>query len=115
VLITSRSLVVLSLRHRWKKEQFIEALVDPKTWLFALFSALDNVPNSLTNQNAIIIKSWGFSTLNTTLLGCVTGVVEIITIASGAVCPVPSLIPLPSSLTMQMLIFFTDILAYSFA
>jgi hypothetical protein len=23
----------------------IEALLDPKTWLFALFSALDNVPN----------------------------------------------------------------------
>ena len=31
-------------------EQFWEALTDPKTWLFALFSALDNVPNSLTNQ-----------------------------------------------------------------
>jgi hypothetical protein len=23
----------------------MEALTDPKTWLFALFSALDNVPN----------------------------------------------------------------------
>jgi hypothetical protein len=25
--------------------RMIEALLDPKTWLFALFSALDNVPN----------------------------------------------------------------------
>lgn len=23
----------------------VEALIDPKTWLFALFSALNNVPN----------------------------------------------------------------------
>ncbi|KAJ7702547.1 hypothetical protein B0H16DRAFT_1902473 [Mycena metata] len=29
----------------FKKEQMIAALLDPKTWLFALFSALDNVPN----------------------------------------------------------------------
>ncbi|KAI0305253.1 MFS general substrate transporter [Multifurca ochricompacta] len=57
----------------FKKEQMIEALTDPKTWLFALFSALDNIPNSLTNQRQII----------TTLLGCVDGVVEIVTIFTG--------------------------------
>ncbi|KAJ6626492.1 hypothetical protein B0H10DRAFT_1998604, partial [Mycena sp. CBHHK59/15] len=57
----------------------IEALKEPKTWLFALFSALDNVPNSLTNQRQIIVSSFGFSTLQTTLLGCVDGVVEITT------------------------------------
>ncbi|KAF8212762.1 MFS general substrate transporter [Mycena galopus ATCC 62051] len=67
----------------FKKEQMIEALLDPKTWLFALFSALDNVPNSLTNQQQIIVSSFGFTTLQTTLLGCVTGVVEIVTIYTG--------------------------------
>ncbi|KAF8073573.1 MFS general substrate transporter [Lyophyllum atratum] len=67
----------------FKKEQLIEALLDPKTWLFALFSALDNVPNSLTNQRQIIVSSFGFSYLQTTLLGCVDGVVEIITIWTG--------------------------------
>ncbi|GLB38572.1 putative major facilitator superfamily protein [Lyophyllum shimeji] len=67
----------------FKKEQLIEALLDPKTWLFALFSALDNVPNSLTNQRQIIVSSFGFSPLQTTLLGCVDGVVEIITIWTG--------------------------------
>ncbi|KAJ7153334.1 MFS general substrate transporter [Mycena filopes] len=67
----------------FKKEQMIEALLDPKTWLFALFSALDNVPNSLTNQRQIIISSFGFTILQTTLLGCVDGVVEILTISSG--------------------------------
>ncbi|QRW17894.1 major facilitator superfamily transporter [Rhizoctonia solani] len=59
------------------------ALTDPKTWLFALFSCLDNIPNSLTNQRSIIVNSFGFSTLQTTLLGCVDGVIEIVTIWTG--------------------------------
>ncbi|KAJ7050651.1 MFS general substrate transporter [Mycena amicta] len=67
----------------FKKEQMIEALLDPKTWLFALFCALDNIPNSLTNQRQIIVSSFGFTTLQTTLLGCVDGVVEIATILTG--------------------------------
>jgi len=44
---------------------------------------LDNVPNSLTNQRQLIVQSFGFSTLQTTLLGCVDGVVEIFTILTG--------------------------------
>ncbi|KAF8878220.1 MFS general substrate transporter [Infundibulicybe gibba] len=67
----------------FKKEQMYEALLDPKTWLFALFSALDNVPNSLTNQRQIIVSSFGFTALQTTLLGCVDGLVEIVTIWTG--------------------------------
>jgi ACS family allantoate permease-like MFS transporter len=61
----------------------IEALTDKKTWLFALFSALDNIPNSLTNQRQIIVSSFGFTPLHTTLLACVDGVVEIVTIYTG--------------------------------
>jgi MFS transporter, ACS family, allantoate permease len=63
----------------------IEALTDPKTLLFALFAALDNVPNSLTNQKQIIVASFGFlpEALQTTLLGCVDGIVEIAIILSG--------------------------------
>ncbi|KAF5347296.1 hypothetical protein D9756_009974 [Leucocoprinus leucothites] len=68
---------------QFKKDQMIEAFTDPKTWLFALFSALDNVPNSLTNQRQIIVASFGFSLLQTTLLSCVDGVIEIITIWVG--------------------------------
>lgn len=61
----------------------VEALMDKKTWLFALFAATSNVPNSITNQLQIIISSFGFTTLDTTLLGCVNGVVQIITIYPG--------------------------------
>ncbi|EIM88617.1 MFS general substrate transporter [Stereum hirsutum FP-91666 SS1] len=67
----------------FKKEQMIEALLDPKVWLFALFSALDNVPNSLTNQRSLIVSSFGFTNLQTTLLGCVDGLIEIVTIFTG--------------------------------
>ncbi|KAJ6496103.1 major facilitator superfamily domain-containing protein [Mycena sanguinolenta] len=67
----------------FKKEQFIEALTDPKTWLFALFSALTNIPNSLSNQKPLIVNSFGFTVLQTTLLSCVDGVIEIITIFTG--------------------------------
>ncbi|KIJ61693.1 hypothetical protein HYDPIDRAFT_31026 [Hydnomerulius pinastri MD-312] len=67
----------------FKRDQFYEALRDPKTWLFALFAALDNIPNSLTNQQQIIVASLGFTYLQTTLLGCVFGVVEICTIFTG--------------------------------
>ncbi|KAH0833910.1 hypothetical protein J3R83DRAFT_11094 [Lanmaoa asiatica] len=66
-----------------QRRRMIEALLDPKTWLFALFSALDNVPNSLTNQRQIIISSFGFTYLDTTLLGCVDGFIEIMTIWTG--------------------------------
>ncbi|KAI0937983.1 hypothetical protein AcV7_003302 [Taiwanofungus camphoratus] len=68
---------------RFKKEQFYEALCDPKTWLFTLFSALDNVPNSLTNQTTIIFDSFGFTTGQTTLLGIVSGCIELTTISTG--------------------------------
>ena len=61
----------------------VEALTDPKTWLFALFAALVNVPNSLSNQKQIIVSSFGFTVLQTTLLGCVDGVIEIVTISTG--------------------------------
>ena len=63
--------------------RMIEALTDPKTWLFALFAALNNVPNSLTNQLQIIVLSLGFTALQTTLLACVGGVIEIVTIYTG--------------------------------
>ncbi|KAF8188672.1 MFS general substrate transporter [Pholiota molesta] len=88
---TERSIAVRRIKENqtgvenkhFKKEQLIEALLDPKTWLFALFSALDNVPNSLTNQRQIIVSSFGFTNLQTTLLGCVDGLVEIVTIWTG--------------------------------
>jgi len=40
-----------------------EALRDPKTWLFALFSAAAEVPVPVVNQRQIIVASFGFSSI----------------------------------------------------
>jgi len=37
----------------------------------------------LTNQKQIIVSSFGFTPLQTTLLGCVDGIIEIVTILTG--------------------------------
>jgi len=60
-------------------------LKDPKTWMFAFFAAISNILNSLTNQRQIILKLFGFNLIQTTLLGCVDGVVEIVSIYLGVV------------------------------
>ncbi|KAF7368535.1 MFS general substrate transporter [Mycena venus] len=70
---------------QFKQAQMVEALVDPKTWLFALFSVLSQIPNSLVNQGQIIVASFGFTILQTTLLSCVPGVIEIVTIWTGVI------------------------------
>jgi MFS transporter, ACS family, allantoate permease len=80
----------------------VEALMDPKTWLFALFSVLDNIPNSLTNQIQIIIVSFGFNPLQTTLLSSVSGVIEIVTILTG----VTIASQIPGSIAWVGILFF---------
>ncbi|KFZ19456.1 hypothetical protein V501_00658 [Pseudogymnoascus sp. VKM F-4519 (FW-2642)] len=55
---------------QWKKDQFIEALCDPKTWLIFVYTFCQNVPNGgLTNFAGIIVKGFGFNTFTTLLLG----------------------------------------------
>ncbi|KAK7721482.1 hypothetical protein SLS63_009596 [Diaporthe eres] len=65
---------------RFKKGQFFEALRDPKTWLFFLHAWSQEMANGLTNQYSLIIKSFGFSTLNTTLLGCINGLTALVSL-----------------------------------
>ncbi|KAG1826874.1 MFS general substrate transporter [Suillus subaureus] len=66
---------------RFKKEQFLETIKDPKTWLMAFFAG----SAYLTNQRQLIVAQFGFNGIQTTLLGCVDGVVEILTIWLGVV------------------------------
>ncbi|EKM82407.1 hypothetical protein AGABI1DRAFT_117893 [Agaricus bisporus var. burnettii JB137-S8] len=66
---------------KWKRDQFIEAFTDPKTWMLAFFAALAYVPASerlITNQRQIIVSMFGFTPIQTTLIGCVDGVAEIL-------------------------------------
>lgn len=76
----------------FKKEQMVEALMDSKTWLFALFTVLTTIPNSVTNQRSLIVTSFGWTPIQATLIGCVDGVIEIITIFVGVQVCVPTLV-----------------------
>ncbi|KAG8958436.1 hypothetical protein FRC00_002762 [Tulasnella sp. 408] len=69
----------------WKRYQFIEALTDPKTWLFALFAAVANLQGGLGIVFGLIIKDFGFNTLETTLLGMPVGAAMVIAIIIGTI------------------------------
>ncbi|KAJ5087796.1 hypothetical protein N7456_011412 [Penicillium angulare] len=68
----------------FKRYQFIEAIQDPKTWFFFLHAWSQEMANGITNQYSLIINSFGFTVLQTTLLGCVTGVVSLFSLIMAA-------------------------------
>ncbi|KAM5349080.1 hypothetical protein ACJ41O_008903 [Fusarium nematophilum] len=70
---------------KFKKEQFIEGFKDPQTYGYALISLCTTLPTSGLGAFAnIIIKSFGFSTLETQLLAMVLGFYIIIVLLSSA-------------------------------
>ena len=64
-------------------DRMIEAFTDPKTWLFALFAAVNNLTTSLSIQLQIIVVSFGFNPLQTTLLSSGMGALLIVSIFTG--------------------------------
>ncbi|KAK3939725.1 MFS general substrate transporter [Diplogelasinospora grovesii] len=59
---------------KFKKEQVWEGLTDPQTWGYALIQLCTTLPTSgLGSFQGIIIKSFGFTTLQTQLLAMVLG------------------------------------------
>jgi MFS family permease len=56
--------------NEWKKDQLVEALRDPKTWLIFVYILCSNIPNGgYTSFNSIIVQGFGFDTFTTLLLG----------------------------------------------
>jgi MFS family permease len=56
--------------NKWKRDQVIEALQDPKTWLIFVYTICSCVPNGgYTSFSGIIVQGFGFGTLTTLLLG----------------------------------------------
>ncbi|KAK0727706.1 putative allantoate permease [Lasiosphaeria miniovina] len=54
---------------RWRREQVVECLVDPKTWFLLALELLTQIPNGGTQNFAnLVIKSFGFSSLQSTLI-----------------------------------------------
>lgn len=64
----------------WKREQLIEAVKDVKTWLFFLFATISNLQNGLGTQYALIIQSFGFSSVETTALNVPAGAAQIVAV-----------------------------------
>ncbi|KAL4965120.1 allantoate permease family MFS transporter [Aspergillus stella-maris] len=62
----------------WKWSQFREAFLDPRTYLYVLFSLIMNIPNGgITTFGSLVIKSFGFSDRLSLLLQAPSGVFDI--------------------------------------
>lgn len=69
----------------WKKYQMIEALCDPLVWIFVLLQILSSlIIGGLGVFSNLIIKSFGFTTLETQLLNIPQGAVMVLTMIGGA-------------------------------
>lgn len=63
----------------WDWSQFREAFIDPRTYLYFLFSLLMNIPNGgITTFGSLIIKSFGFDSRLSLLLQMPGGLVDIV-------------------------------------
>ncbi|KAJ5398829.1 Major facilitator superfamily domain general substrate transporter [Penicillium sp. CMV-2018d] len=72
--------------HHVKRYQVIEALLDPKTWLLALFQFTQNVPNGGVGSFAsIVVEGFGFSTLDTLLVQMIGTGFQIVFVAMSAI------------------------------
>lgn len=69
----------------WKKYQMVEALCDPLVWIFVLLQVLSTlIIGGLGVFSNLIIKSFGFTTLETQLLNIPQGAVTIFVMVGGA-------------------------------
>ncbi|KAH6603177.1 major facilitator superfamily transporter [Trichoderma cornu-damae] len=67
---------------RWKWDQLVECLVDPKTWLIFLIEIICQMPNSGTQSfSNIIIASFKFTALQSTLINIPYSVISAAVIA----------------------------------
>lgn len=67
---------------RWKLDQALECLRDPKTWIIFSMSLLTQIPNGGTqNFGNLVLKSFGFTSLQSTLLVIPASVIAAGTIA----------------------------------
>ncbi|KAG1779774.1 MFS general substrate transporter [Suillus placidus] len=61
---------------KFKKDQVIEALTDPRTWLVVLSTLLTSIPGgALSNFSNIIIKSFGYTSKQTLILATPGGII----------------------------------------
>lgn len=66
----------------WKRNQVLECLRDPKTWLIWSIALLCQIPNGGTQNFAnLVITSFGFTSLQSTLINIPYSVISIVAIS----------------------------------
>ena len=65
---------------KFKKKQFVEALTDHRTWLFFVCALSGNIPNGglLSFGSILLNDDFGYSPLNSLLMGLPEGAIEIV-------------------------------------
>lgn len=66
----------------WKWYQVWEAIYDPKTWTFAFAAGFANLLGGIGVQYSMIIRDFGFTLLETSLLSIPNGVAQIVGIST---------------------------------
>jgi MFS family permease len=75
--------IVDQLNSRWKPEQVVECVLDPKTYFFVAISVLTQIPNGGTGSfGNLALKSFGFTSLQSTLVTLPASVISMVTIIS---------------------------------
>jgi MFS family permease len=65
---------------QWKWYQFWECLRDPQTWIFIVLIIANNTPNgSMSNFQAAVIRSFGFTDKQAALLNMGGGATNLVT------------------------------------
>jgi MFS family permease len=84
-IITKRAIIKGTGRTEqvsWRWDQTLECLVDPKTWHIFCITILTQIPNGGTQNFAnLVIKSFGFTSLQSTLINIPASVVSAASIA----------------------------------
>ncbi|KAI1382046.1 major facilitator superfamily transporter allantoate [Hypoxylon crocopeplum] len=74
------------MNHNFKWYQAKEALMDPQTWMLVIIQFLTNVPSGgVASFGTQVIKGFGYSAINTTLLQMPLGVIQGFTIIVGGI------------------------------
>ncbi|EDN97236.1 hypothetical protein SS1G_11761 [Sclerotinia sclerotiorum 1980 UF-70] len=75
--------ITMSIKNEWKGDQVIECLIDPKTWFCFFISLFTMIPNGGTTSYAnILITSFGFTGLQSTLISLPSSLISFLTILS---------------------------------
>ncbi|KAI0378796.1 major facilitator superfamily transporter allantoate [Hypomontagnella monticulosa] len=74
------------MNHEVKWYQVKEALLDPQTWVLVVIQFLTNIPSGgVASYGTQVIKGFGYSAINTTLLQMPLGVIQGFTIIVGGI------------------------------